>query len=175
MKLFKDKDSKSFKQQVRIVTYILLAIIIIIFNFMFLEYMSIEGLTPDLLIILCVWIALKEGQFVALFAGFGIGLLFDILSPGIIGISALTKTFVGFVAGFFFKENAANQIIGSYRFLLIVLFCSILHNLIYFLIYIKPSEISLFTFFLKYGLAISLYTTIFALFPMFLKLPKKIR
>ena len=51
--------------------------------------------------------------------GFFIGLALDLLSgsDGMLGLSALTKTVAGFIAGYFYNENKTLQTLGSYRFL----------------------------------------------------------
>jgi rod shape-determining protein MreD len=138
-----------------------------------IDLVAIGGMTPDLLIILTVWITLKEGRFKGLFAGFAIGLLFDLISTDVIGTNALTKTIVAFVAGAFFKEGKSDSIIGSLKFLVIVFICSVIHNLIYFFFYLRVTDVSLWGFFIEYGLAMSLYTTIVAIFPMLAKIPRK--
>ena len=91
----------------------------------------------------------------------------------VIGSAALAKLFVGLIAGWFYKENNANKTIGSYQFLIIVYISAMVNNLVYFFIHIESDQLAFWPFFLKYGLAISLYTTVFAVFPMLSKIPRK--
>jgi rod shape-determining protein MreD len=163
----------SRKDVVQYTKYGIIAAFLLLIQLTVLDFISIASITPDLLIVLCVWISLKEGQFRALFAGFLIGLFLDIFSMDVIGTNALTKTFVAFFAGFFFVENEDYKIIGSYKFLIIVLIAAVLHNIIYLFFYLKLSEASYLVFFLKYGLASALYTTILALFPMLFRIRRK--
>ena len=160
------------KTAMRYTTYLMVALLLAAADVILLDFISVGGLTPDLLLILCVWITLSEGQFVGLFAAFACGMLYDIISIDILGTNALAKTLVALIAGWFWRENSVQQNLGSYRFLIIVLVCSVVHNLLYFFLYIKYSEINFLPFFLKYGVAISLYTTVFAVFPMLLKIPR---
>jgi len=167
------QDTKSRKETIRYISYAIVLLLMSVAHLTLMDFISVGGITPDLLIILSVWISLKEGQFKGVVAGFTAGLFFDIISLDVIGTNALSKTLVGFISGYFYKEGASDSIIGSYRFLLIVLGCAFVHNLIYFFFYLKPSEISFFMFFIKYGVAQTLYTTVFAIFGLLVKIPRK--
>ncbi len=139
----------------------------------YLNVIAIEGMTPDLLLILVVYIAVREGQFPGIFAGFAIGLIFDILSMDLIGTNALAKTCAAFTAGFFYRENQWLRYIATYRFLVIVFISSIVHNFIYFFFYLQVSNMSFMGFGLKYGIAVSFYTTVIAIFVMLLSIPRR--
>lgn len=157
----------------RYITYAIISIVLIIIDLTVLDFVAIGNITPDLILILCVWISIYEGQFIGVFAAFFIGLALDIVSIDVIGTNALTKILVSFVAGFFYKEGEAFKTIGSYKFLLIVFGTAVLHNLLYYFFYLKMSEASYLTFFLKYGIATALYTTVLGIFPMLSKIPRK--
>ncbi len=171
MKLFLEKDirtRKLKKYSIYAVAFVLLAVA----QIALIDLIAVEGLTPDLILILCVWVALSEGKFEGMIAAFIFGLLFDVFSMDVLGSNALAKTTAALAAGFFFNENKIEQNLGGYKFLIIVFVASIVHNLIYFFLYIKFSQLSFFPFFFKYGLAISFYTTVVAIIPMLLKIPK---
>lgn len=150
----------------RYVTYAIIALLLSIVNVLFVPLIAVGGVTPDLVLILGIMIALKEGQLVGLFAAFGCGLVFDAVSADVLGTNALAKILAVFVAGYFYSENQTQQIIGSYRFLLIVMLCAVIHNLVYYFFYVQPTDIDFFVFFMKFGLASSLYTTVIAIIPM---------
>lgn len=158
---------------IRYIVYAISALLLNILQIALPDFVDIGGITPDLLIILCVWIALAEGQFIGLFAGFAIGLLFDVVSADVIGTNALAKLVAAFVAGWFYKKGQDDKIIGSYRFILIVLLSTFIHNLIYFFFYIKASELVFIEFFLKYGFASTLYTSVVSVIAMLIRIPKK--
>src|SRR5690606_24537078 len=83
-----------------------------------LGYIAVESVTPDLLVVLTVFVALREGQFTGLATGFLLGLFFDLISSDIIGTNALAKMLAGFVAGYFYNEQLSiSESIGSFRFL----------------------------------------------------------
>lgn len=158
----------------RYLIYGLLAIVLSLVQFSLLNFVEVQGITPDLLLILCVWISIREGRFAGTVAGFLIGLTLDIVSFDLVGINAFTKTIAGFVAGSFYKEGKEMMILHGLKFLLIVFISSFIHNLIYFFFYIKLSNLTFLSFFMKYGVAFSFYTTVFAVIPMLVKRKERI-
>jgi hypothetical protein len=83
------------------------------------------------------------------------------------GLSALTKTIAGFVAGYFFNENSTEQTLGSYRFLTILLLSSFVHNIIYYGVFLQGIQDSVFTTMIEFSLFTSFYTVSLGVFPMF--------
>lgn len=150
----------------RYVAYAVVALFLSVVHIVFLKYLAVQSVTPDLLLLLVVWAALVEGQYAGMIIGFGTGLLFDMLTTDVLGSNALAKTVAGFLAGYFYKDGMAFATIGSYRLLLIVTFTGFIHNLIYFFFYIQPMQTSFWEFFLINGVATTLYTTVVAAFPM---------
>ncbi|MBU3741408.1 MAG: rod shape-determining protein MreD [Candidatus Kapabacteria bacterium] len=157
----------------RFVTYGVIAMVLSVLHVVFLRFVAVSSVTPDLLLILTVWISLVEGQFVGMFAGFACGILFDVVSADVLGSNALAKTAAAFVAGYFWKEGFSMETIGSYKFLVITAVSGLVHNLLYFFFYVKPMQISFPMFFLTYGVATTLYTTVAAVFPMLVVNRKK--
>ena len=147
--------------------YILLTIIFVLLQTKLMLLLSLEGITPDILTIWVVYLALREGQLPATLWGFCIGLLFDLITGNFIGLSALTKTVCGFTAGYFYNENKTTLILSSYRFLLVVLFVSLVHNTVYFVIFTQGSTVGLLRAVFQFGLATTFYTTTWTLVPMF--------
>ena len=153
--------------------YGLIALILSLLQISILNLIEVKGITPDLLLILVVWIALAEGQFVGIFFGFGIGLLFDFMTLDVIGTNALTKTIAAFLVGYFYKEGHVSERLGSFFFVLVTLVAAIVHNLIYYIFYIRLSDLNYLDFFIRYGLATSVYTGVFAIIAMLLNIPRK--
>lgn len=148
--------------------YIFISLIIILLQSTVVLYFSISNIVPDLLLIWIIFIAIKWGQIPGTIYGFGIGLIFDLVSGGFIGLSSLSKAISGFITGYFYNENRIEIVLGSYRFLMIVLLISIIHNLIYFLIFIQGSEISPFYALIRIGSTTALYTTTISILPVLL-------
>ena len=153
--------------------YLFLLVGAILFHIILLDFTKIYDVTPDLYIILVVFITIREGRFIGLLAGFSIGLIVDFIMPDVIGTNALTKTIAALIASFFYREekNATSKILKSYRFILIVLLSVLMHNLVYFFFYIKTSEQRFSFLYLEYGLATTIYTTFFAILIRLFQIP----
>ncbi len=151
----------------RILRYIVITIVLIILQTTIMRFVSMEGITPDLLTIWVAYIAVQEGQLAGTIWGFAIGLLFDLVAGNFIGLSAVSKTTAGFTGGFFCSENRNPLTLASYRFLIVVLVVSAVNNILYFAIFTQGSDIGLIRAILEFGLATTFYTTIVALLPMF--------
>jgi len=146
--------------------YALISLFLTVAQTQAVRLLSIEQITPDILMIWIVYVALRLGQFSGTLWGFAIGLVFDLITGNFIGLSAMTKTISGFAAGYFYNENKTHLILRSYQFIVIVLVVGIIHNLIYFLIFTQGSDIGFFTAVVQYGFATALYTSIVTLLPM---------
>lgn len=164
---------KAREKQLKYVYYTLAAFLIVIFQISVVNLIEIGGLTPNLMVVLVVWITLSEGQFTGIFAGFLAGLLFDIATFDLIGTNALAQTINAFVSGFFHKSGKEDLTLRRFGFIITVFIGSVMHNLVYFFLYLKLSELDFFNFFFKYGIATSLYTTIFGVVAILFKLQKK--
>jgi len=133
----------------------------------FLPFIALGGYLPDIFMLYLVYIALKRGQIEATISGFIIGLLQDIITTQFFGLAALSKTIAGFVAGYFFNENTAEQTLGSYRYVLLIAFCSVVHNLIYFTILLQGNTGPIFFTTTESALGTTLYTCVISVLPMF--------
>ena len=155
--------------------YLFLSILLILIQMQVVRLLTLEGITPDILTIWIVYLALKEGQLQGTIWGFVVGLLFDFMTGSFIGLAALTKTICGFMAGYFHNENKTAMTLGSYRFIVIVLVVSLIHNTLYFIVFTQGSEIGLLRAIFQVGLATTLYTAAVTLLPMFAFSQKYIR
>lgn len=152
----------------RYVKYGLVSLSLILIQTKLVSLVTLEGISPDLLAIWVVYIALAEGQLKGTVWGFAIGLVFDLLAGNFLGIGALSKTLCGFLGGYFFNENKTRLILGSYRFLLIVLFSSFIQNVVYFVIFTQGTDIGLARAIIQFGVTTTLYTTAVAFLPTLL-------
>jgi len=114
-----------------------------------------------------VYVAIRRGHMEATITGFLVGLLQDAVSMQFFGLSALTKTIAGFVAGYFFNDNSTEQTLGSYRFLTILFLSSFVHNIVYYGIFLQGIQDSVFSTMIEFSLVTSLYTVVVGVFPMF--------
>ena len=154
------------------IKYVLYIMLYTVLHFSFASFIAIENVSPDIFLIFVVWLSIKEGRLFGILSGFVIGLYLDFVSGDIMGINALTKTIIAFIAGKFHKKDAIKQIINEYKFIFVVLICSITHNLIYFLFSINISEQSFILYYLRYSLASTLYTTFISTFSYIFQLSR---
>ena len=147
--------------------FAVVSIMLIVLQTQVMRLISLEGITPDLLTIWIVYLAVNLGQANGMLWGFGIGLALDLVTGNFIGLSALTKTIAGFTAGFFYNENKIVMTLSSYRFVLSVLIVSLIHNTVYFILFTQGTEIGLLRAFFQFGIATTLYTSTITLLPMF--------
>jgi len=132
-------------------------------------HLAIGTIIPDLLLIWIVYLGISRGHVPAMTAGFFLGLLMDTLAgdDGMLGLSSLTKTVAGFLAGYTFNENKILQILSGYQFLLILAAASLVHDLLYFLIFLQGADLAWNEAIVRYGLPTTLYTLAAALLPLF--------
>jgi rod shape-determining protein MreD len=144
-----------------------LALAILLLQTLFLPFVSLAGFLPDLFLPWIVYVALRRGQLEATVLGFAVGVLQDAAAAQFFGLAALAKTIAGFLAGYFFNENTTEQTLGSYRYLLIIAFCSLAHNLVYFALALLGVETEILSSAVRLTLCTTLYTTVLSLLPMF--------
>jgi rod shape-determining protein MreD len=150
-------------------TTILFSIFLILLQTTIIRFLSVESISPDILLIWIVMLGIRDGHITGMTAGFLIGLVLDLLSgtDGMLGLTALSKTAAGFISGYFYNENKTYQTLGSYQFLLILAAGTLVHNLIYFIIFLQGSGIRWWDTILFYGIPSLLYTVAVGVLPMF--------
>jgi rod shape-determining protein MreD len=144
----------------------LVALGLLVLQTTFIPFLSIGGFVPDLFLIWVVYVAVRHGQMEAIITGFLVGLLQDAVTMQFFGLSALTKTIAGFVAGYFFNENSTEQTLGSYRFILILLLSSTVHNLLYYGVFLQGIQDAVVTTTIEFSVATALYTGLLSVLPM---------
>lgn len=153
----------------RIALYVLLSLLLILFSTTVLRFLAVSDILPDLLLVWIVYIAIREGQIPGMTAGFLIGLLLDLVSgpDGMLGLHALCKSIAGFLAGYFYNENKTIQTLGGYQFIVAVALVSIVHNVVYFLIFLQGTDMQSWKIILRFALPTTVYTAAVGLLPMF--------
>ena len=147
-----------------VITYSIVGIVLLVIQMSVINLITIGNALPDIILILVIWIGIREGYIMAILYGFALGLLFDIFSYDTVGTNALAKCVAGLLAGFFHKQEEEKQLVSSLRLMPTIFFITLIHNLIYGVFHIQISEWSFVRFFLEYTIASALYTTAFGFF-----------
>jgi rod shape-determining protein MreD len=144
------------------------SLVLIVVQTTLVQFVTIVNAIPDLALLWIVYVAITRGKIAGTIVGFATGLLFDFMSgaDGMLGLAALCKTLAGYVAGLFYNENKTEQTLSSWRGVVIVGCAALLHNALYFLIFLQGSDVGWSRALGLHGIPSSLYTTILALIPM---------
>lgn len=146
---------------------LLIVLALLLLQNTFVPLLALGGIVPDLVIIWLVYTALRRGQVETTVSGFLAGFLQDLVSTQFFGLAALSKTIAGFLAGYFYNENKTDLTLGTYRFLLIVGLCSMIHNTLYFLIFLQSADVPLLWATIRFSAATTAYTMAVSALPMF--------
>lgn len=146
-----------------------LSLLILLLQTTVARFLSIQGIVPDIVLLWIVYLAIRRGQITATIAGFLLGLTLDLISgpDGMVGLAAFTKTLAGFLAGYFYNENKTQQTLGGFQFIIIVVLASLVHNVIYFLLFLQGSGLVWSEMLMRHGIPATVYTVAVALLPMF--------
>lgn len=157
--------------------YAAILIVLIIIQKVFIHFIDVTSysVTPDIVLVGLVFTAMKKGKIYGSLAGFLTGLAIDFISFSFLGLMALSKASAGFLAGFFSNERKVERYLNTYIFILIILACSVLQNLIYYILYFQGSTLGFSDVLLRYVIPTSVYTGIFGIFPLIYSRKKKIR
>jgi rod shape-determining protein MreD len=122
-------------------------------------------MTPDLVLLLLIYIGVSEGQIAGALFGFFAGLAHDIYTPEHLGLNSLVKSVIGFSVGYS-KGGIVTESLFVQGSLIFV--ASLVHDLIYFFFFslsaLKTAGVLAFsqtvvTLFLRYGVGTAVYTT----------------
>jgi rod shape-determining protein MreD len=145
------------------------AVVVLLLQTTVVRFLAIGGVVPDLVLLWIIGIAVRRGQLAATVTGFGLGLVFDLLSgpDGMLGLSAMANSVAGFIAGYFYSENKVLQTLGGVRLLFITAIASAAHDLLYFFVILQGLGLPWGEMLLLYALPTTAYTVAVALLPMF--------
>jgi len=137
-----------------------------------LNFISINGIVPDLILILLVFYSIKNNQIYGMVLGFVFGFLFDLITGSLLGSSVISKTITGFTAGYFSNENKREFYLSSYAFPLIVLLCGIIDSFVFSFFSSSDLRTSFVFLMLQQGIYPGLYTASISIIVVFF-MPKR--
>ncbi len=123
----------------------------------FIPFIAIDTAVPDIVLILVVYYAVREGQIRGAIFGFGAGLVFDLVTGNLLGSAALSKTLAAFVAGYF-STNRIDLNLRSYRFILIILLTAFINSSTFALVTNFDLNNNLLRLIFEQGITPALYT-----------------
>lgn len=89
----------------KILKYLGLFLILFLLQTVFLPSFLPAYTIPDFCLILLAFISLRYGPAVGVFTGFSLGILQDVYSPGLLGISSLANSILAYLVGFFDEHH----------------------------------------------------------------------
>lgn len=134
-------------------SYILFYIFFCLIQFFFGQYLNIDGIFPNFILIAIIYLGLSRGRMSAQCMGFLFGLTWDVFSTDVFGVRTIMFTIIGHMAGGLSKSFDKDQIPTQ---IVIVLVGNIIYWLGFSLIYlIIPEDFAVYKPF-----AISLHSTL---------------
>ncbi len=127
-----------------------------------IKYIAIFGVKPDLLLIIVVYLGFKRGSLTGEISGFFGGLLEDAFTGNLIGINALAKTIIGYIAGLAKGKLAFENIITQVAITFLATLIGVIVS--FFATVIFASYIPSFVGTIKYAVIASFYNGILAIF-----------
>lgn len=143
----------------RFIKYIIIYITLLLVEKNFLNLISIKDVTPDIILIFIIIISLREERVRSTFMGFFGGLIQDAFTTAFFGLSALTKSIVGFWGNFF--QQPKKKYTMAY-FMLICLVLVSVHEFIYQVILKMGTNLNFFALIFFYIIPKIAYTLAFA-------------
>ena len=81
-------------------------VLVIISQSILSEFLSINGIRPDFMLIYLIYISVQFGSTFGVILGFSLGIIADLLGVGTsFGLSSLTYTITGYLTGIFCNNN----------------------------------------------------------------------
>lgn len=139
--------------------YIIIYFLLLFAEKNLLNFISIKGIVPDLILIFVIIISLQENRSKSTVIGFIAGLVQDIFSTYFFGLSALTKSIVGFW-GVFFQQPKKKYSLSSY--LITVAMLVLVHETIFGIIFNLGTHTGFFSLMFQFILPRTVYTLLFA-------------
>ncbi len=133
---------------------------------------SINNITPNLILVMLIFFTLMYGQIFGMINGFILGFILDLISGGLIGAFMLSFTITAFIAGYFYNENKLDINTASYFFVVILFICGTINSFLYSSISNSNADVGFFLLLIEDGILPGIYTALFGI-PIIIFNPKK--
>lgn len=143
----------------RIVTYAIVFLGLVVLQTTVVNLLAIKDVQPDGLLLALIYLALREGSMPAIVAGFSVGLLEDFLSTGFIGLTALSKSIAGYVAGLYYGRRPT--LTWSWT-VLVVFSTAFVHDIVHNFTLALGKHVNFFYLILASAFPGAVYTTVVA-------------
>jgi rod shape-determining protein MreD len=128
---------------------------------------AINLVSPQLVILFVVYVALREGQLFGMCNGFIAGFFHDLLVTHFLGLTSFIAVVASFVAGFFYKESDVELTAKTFSFVWISSMSLFISEL-FALPIIGSGELNYLYIFLKFTFGTTVYTAVFAMIIVFI-------
>lgn len=154
--------------QTRLGLYAIFAIFLALLQITVIPLVELFESIPNLLLLFSIWIVLREGKLIGFVSAFLLGIIYDIFTLQVIGVSSFAFLVSALIASLFYRKDKEILVISNYSFLFIVFISAISANLIQNIFYLRLSQINFWISFIYKWLGSTLYTTILSLIPYYL-------
>lgn len=155
------------------IKYILIGLLLSFLQIALIPLIEIAQSVPNIVFLYVIWLTLRYGRFVGFVSGFVLGLIYDIFSLQLVGVSSLSFLFGVLFASFWYQKDKEFLVLNSYRFILIVFVGGLIANLIQNLFFLRMSELEFLRVFILKWLGITVYTSVLSSVIVFVNLSKK--
>jgi rod shape-determining protein MreD len=131
------------------------------------NYAAIDMVSPQLVVLFVVYVALREGQLFGICNGFIAGFFHDLLVTHFLGVTSFIAVIAGFIAGFFYKESDVELAGRTFNFTWISAI-SLFVSEFAALPIIASGELNYSYVFLKFTFGTTIYTSVFAMIIVFI-------
>lgn len=105
----------------KVLVYLLTLFVSVLLQSTLLEYVAVYGVIPDVILIIILFISLKEGSKWGEIFGFFTGMLIDFLSLSPLGFFALIYCTIGFIMGLTNRNVSTDSLLTQIVFLIMAL------------------------------------------------------
>lgn len=168
MKFFLTDINITKDLRTRIGLYALFSIFLALLQISVVPLIEIFESIPNLLLLFSIWIVLREGKLIGFSSAFVLGIIYDVFTLQVLGVSSFAFLVSSLIASFFYRKDKEILVLAHYGFLFIVFFSAMSANLIQNIFYLRLSQIDFWISFVYKWLGNTLYTTFLSTIPLYI-------